>query len=360
MVRWVFTVAILAAASLAHAEATIPTADKPGSKDHPLLQRYEGSFIIAYEQKRFDAFTLPLSRLEPVPDRTDARNNEYYEPKSKRALEGPYTRLVYLIPADRSPLEILRNYQDELAAKGAKTLFECQGADCGGDPERSSGGGGGRMSLAMYLYPADRITEDSDFSNGFCAMTEGITDQRYVATEVAESATHVSVLTYSLKGGTYCEAFNGRTIAVVDIVEGKAREAKMVTVAADEMAKAISTEGRIALYGIYFDFNKADVKPESDATLEQIGKLLESDAALKLLVVGHTDNVGSLASNQVLSERRAAAVVAALTTRYGVAKARLTPVGVSFASPVAPNKSEEGRAKNRRVELVEHLSASQP
>ena len=84
-----------------------------------------------------------------------------------------------------------------------------------------------------------------------------------------------------------------------------------------------------------------------------MGKLLKDNPALKLLVVGHTDNVGNFPFNMDLSQRRAAAVVAALASR-GAAKDRLTPVGVSFASPIATNKTEEGRAKNRRVELVEN------
>ena len=74
-------------------------------------------------------------------------------------------------------------------------------------------------------------------------------------------------------------------------------------------------------------------------------------------MVGHTDNVGSFPFNMDLSQRRAAAVVAALTSRFSVAKGRLTPVGVSFASPVATNKTDEGRAKHRRVELVENAVA---
>jgi OOP family OmpA-OmpF porin len=128
----------------------------------------------------------------------------------------------------------------------------------------------------------------------------------------------------------------------------------MVTVQASEMAKSIAGTGRIALYGIYFDFNKADVKPNSDPTLEQIAKLMKESPALKVLVVGHTDNVGTLPFNMDLSQRRAAAVVTTLTTRYGVGKERMTPLGVSFASPIASNKTDDGRAKNRRVELVEN------
>jgi OmpA-OmpF porin, OOP family len=127
-----------------------------------------------------------------------------------------------------------------------------------------------------------------------------------------------------------------------------------VTVKAEDMAQQIASSGGVALYGIYFDFNKAEIKPESTPTIEQIAKLLKGNPDLKLLVVGHTDNVGGFSSNMELSQRRAAAVVNELVTKYQVAKSRLTPVGVSFASPVASNKTEEGRAKNRRVQLVEN------
>jgi outer membrane protein OmpA-like peptidoglycan-associated protein len=75
---------------------------------------------------------------------------------------------------------------------------------------------------------------------------------------------------------------------------------------------------------------------------------------MKVLVVGHTDNVGTFVFNTDLSQRRAAAVVNVLASRFGIARERLTPFGVSFAAPVASNRTEEGRAKNRRVELVEN------
>ena len=347
---------IVAASSSFAAAAAIPTADKKGSKDNPLLKRYEGSVIIVSEYKKFAEFTMPLSKLERVEGKTVGNNNHAYEPKDKKSLEGEYTRLVYVIPADRSPLEVLRNYQDEVKGKGGKLLYECKGTECGADASRSSGGGGGDTSLAMYLYPAERVT-DPYGSSGYCAVAEHIADQRFTVAEFPDSGAHVSVLTYAIKSpdkNDQCHAFNGRTIAVVDIVEAKAREQRMVTVKADEMAKAISSGGKIALYGIFFDFNKADVKPESEPTLEQIAKLLKDSPTLKLLVVGHTDNVGSFMPNMELSQRRAAAVVNALATRFGIGKDRLMPVGVSFASPIESNKTEQGRAKNRRVELVDN------
>ena len=144
----------------------------------------------------------------------------------------------------------------------------------------------------------------------------------------------------------------------MDLFEAKGREQKMVTVSSGEMARSISTAGRVALYGIYFDFNKAEVKPESDLTLEQVGKLLKESPRLKLLVVGHTDNVGGFPFNMDLSQRRAVAVVNALSSRFEVSRERLTPVGVSYASPVATNATDEGRSRNRRVELVENAPAA--
>jgi OOP family OmpA-OmpF porin len=129
MFRLIMAVSVLATASMALAAATMPTADKKGSKDNSVLKRYEGSVIVAYEHKSFAEFTLPLSRLEQVPDKTSGNNNRAYEPRDKKALEGTYTRLVYLIPENRSPLEVLRNYQDDITGKGGNILFECKAGE---------------------------------------------------------------------------------------------------------------------------------------------------------------------------------------------------------------------------------------
>jgi outer membrane protein OmpA-like peptidoglycan-associated protein len=118
------------------------------------------------------------------------------------------------------------------------------------------------------------------------------------------------------------------------------------------MSQALAAGGRVALYGILFDFNKAEIKPESRPALAEIAKLLSQEPGLKLHVVGHTDNVGGFDFNLGLSKRRAEAVVAALARDYGIAPGRLTPNGVAYLAPVAVNTTEEGRAKNRRVELV--------
>ncbi len=121
---------------------------------------------------------------------------------------------------------------------------------------------------------------------------------------------------------------------------------------AESLAGSIRASGRAAVYGIYFDTGRSEIKPASEQAIGEIAKLLKSDPGLKLYVVGHTDNVGAFDYNVKLSQSRAAAVVGALTGKHGIAPARLTPFGAGPTAPVAANTSEEGRAKNRRVELV--------
>jgi len=126
-----------------------------------------------------------------------------------------------------------------------------------------------------------------------------------------------------------------------------------VTMDAAAMAQGLSDAGEVAIYGIYFDTGKSDLKPESEPALEEIAKMLAANPLLKVFIVGHTDMVGDAAANVKLSQARAQAVVTALTTKNGIAAARLIPFGAGPYAPVASNKSEDGRAKNRRVELVE-------
>jgi len=118
------------------------------------------------------------------------------------------------------------------------------------------------------------------------------------------------------------------------------------------MAKGLGEVGHIALYGIYFDTDKAVIKPESRPTLEQIAKLLTGQPQLNVFIVGHTDNQGTHEYNLDLSKRRAEAIAAELVKTYRIAQPRLRTAGVGFLAPVGPNATEGGRALNRRVELV--------
>lgn len=114
----------------------------------------------------------------------------------------------------------------------------------------------------------------------------------------------------------------------------------------------IRSTGHVAVYGIYFDTAKWDIKPESAQAIGEIAKLLKGDSGLKVFVVGHTDSVGGVDSNLKLSQSRADAVVQALVRDHGIASARLRAFGVGPFAPVASNDTDEGKAKNRRVELV--------
>jgi len=126
-----------------------------------------------------------------------------------------------------------------------------------------------------------------------------------------------------------------------------------VTSNAESFARDLKATGKTAVYGIYFDTNQSVLKPESDQAIAEIAKLLKQNPTLKVYVVGHTDMVGDAATNVKLSMARAQAVINALVSKHGIAVARLIAFGNGPYAPVASNKDEEGRAKNRRVELVE-------
>lgn len=134
------------------------------------------------------------------------------------------------------------------------------------------------------------------------------------------------------------------------IVERKALPMKASVLPAEQLKKELDDNGHVALY-INFDTDKSTIKPESQPALEQVVKLLQSSPELKLTVEGHTDNAGKADYNQQLSESRAKAVVTALTSQ-GIAGSRLTAAGFGQSKPIAPNETEEGKSKNRRVELV--------
>jgi outer membrane protein OmpA-like peptidoglycan-associated protein len=118
------------------------------------------------------------------------------------------------------------------------------------------------------------------------------------------------------------------------------------------MEKHLDAHGKAAIYGIYFDFDKAVVKPESRAQLEQMAGFLKARADVKVFIVGHTDNKGSFDYNLKLSQQRAEAVVAALVKDFGIASERLSAKGVAGLAPVTSNSTEAGCSKNRRVEMV--------
>jgi OOP family OmpA-OmpF porin len=148
------------------------------------------------------------------------------------------------------------------------------------------------------------------------------------------------------------EPVKGQVYVRLDSLQVGELKDQMVLTTASEIKKTLDTSGKINLYGIHFDFNKATIKPDSRPSLDEIAKFLKEQPQQKLNVVGHTDNVGGADFNLQLSNARATAVVDDLVKTYAVAQERLKPSGHGLQEPVAPNDTDEGRAKNRRVELL--------
>jgi OmpA-OmpF porin, OOP family len=333
--------------------ALAQVSDVKGSKDHPLVSRYAGSVIIGYDFRKFDEFVIPLGVLKRAGDRPAAGGGSQpvFEPAKTQRVEGRVTRILYVGPPDRSPLEIVRNYELELKKNGFETLYTCAGTQCGEQDGVLAGN---------YLYTLDkRLSQTPPRGSGRPdgQISEYALDapvnQRYLAAKRSRPEGDVYVSAYvATNRATHHKETQDHPVILLDVIDAVPIETGMVTIDAAAMAKDIASTGHVALYGIYFDTDKSDLKPESQPTLQEIAKLLKQDASLKLYIVGHTDNVGGFDYNIGLSERRAAAVVKELSAKHGVAATRLKPAGVGMLSPVAPNDAERGRAKNRRVELV--------
>lgn len=317
MRKMTFAIMVLAAGMTA-----VYAADVKGSKDHPLLPRYEDSEIIRYEQKAFEEYQILVAPA-------DTPGGKEKNASSFLRIEGRFTQIAYRAPAGRSTLEVARNYEQALKAAGFKTVFACDRSNCGGRNFNLAVAG-----KELYMLFGDQP------------------QQRYIAAKLERPEGDVYAAVYivlSKSGG----ANKDRSLALLEVVEIKPMEQRMKVVEASAMERDMTTTGRATLYGILFDFDKDTMRADSKAQLDEIAKLLKSKPQLKVLIVGHTDAKGSTDYNRSLSERRAASIVGALVRDYGVERARLTPVGVGMASPVATNRTEEGRTLNRRVELVD-------
>ena len=299
--------------------------DVAGSSDHPMVSRYGGSSINDYDYREFDEYEILLGKVVSAPGEPDNSRAE-----SSENLEGKVTKISYYLPEDRSTLEVFRNYEDALKAAGFEILFTCSNKECGGR----------KFNHKVIEY-----------KHGF---GDNYYDQRFLAAKLPRDEGDIYVSLYIVKNTTGGGPDRNHIYTQVDVIEVAPMQEAMVTVDADSMAEEIFETGSISIYGILFDFDKADIKPESAATIEEIATLLNNNPDLKLFIVGHTDNKGSLDYNMNLSQKRAGAVVDVLITEHGIETSRLTPKGLGFLAPVDSNKSEEGRAKNRRVELVEY------
>ena len=272
---------------------TVPFAlsqtDVPGSKDYPGLSRLQGYNITSYRELRFDSFTFRIME-----------NGK----EKKQDVEGHRYSFRYDYDSNRnaslgpmpSALEVIRNYQNAARTAGGKVMLE-------------EGEGGDRYTTVRFAKGDKEVWME------------------------------LHVVAY---GGV----FN------MEIIEKQAMQQE-VTLDAAGMATSIADTGSVAIYGINFDTAKSEIKPESQPAIDQIAKMLTDNPTLKVYIVGHTDMVGDAAGNVKLSQARAQSVIGELVSKHGIAAARLLPFGAGPYAPVATNKTDDGRAKNRRVELVE-------
>lgn len=346
MARQLFTTALC----LATMAFSVPASAGPdwaidvaGSEDHPLIQRYTNSWLMAYKKIGFDQTTFPVK----------LGLNSQNQFASPITVEGQITRMVYFAPLGKTPLEVHRNYEQALKAAGFKAVVSCTPRDKGcehmryGFDDHYSAMKEADFNANRARHPAKSALNNQMHSLGGSNML-GTEDIYFTYGTLSKDGNTVHVMLNS--GKVYRTDF---TTTYIEIAEPKDMQGGQVTVNADALKNALQTSGKIALYGIYFDTGKSDIKAaESKTQLDEMAKLLQSQPALKVYIVGHTDNQGNLDANQTLSLQRAQAVVAALTKQYKIAATRLAGKGVASLAPVASNADEAGRAKNRRVELV--------
>jgi outer membrane protein OmpA-like peptidoglycan-associated protein len=238
-------------------------------------------------------------------------------------------------------LEIFRNFQTAMESSGFQIRFQCEQSQRCGDAS-------GFVSAVAGTGTIGSLSNGNSYHNLMVDTLWPIGDNIHAATmHLARPQGDVDAFVLVVGNA------NQPAGVLLQIVEAKAMATGQVTVDAKAMSQGLAQNGHIALYGIHFASDSAVLGKDSAATLAEMAKLLKAQPALKVYIVGHTDDSGSLAHNLALSQQRAEAVVKALETQYGIAPARLAAKGLASYAPVASNRDDAGKARNRRVELVE-------
>ncbi len=301
--------------------------DLEGSGDHPLLERVAGSFIRSMDRDEFRAVSLPSGPW-------DRSGREYADTVT---VEGEWVRLVYGFEDEEvSALRVHRSFMQRLPEAGFEFVF------AGADDELIAGGAA-RSSAYLMSAPGDRRL----------LLSNLVLNQRepvyYLLARHQTEPVTVAIATFAASGRP------GGTSYVLNIVT----EEEMVVamehrpLSASEIEEGLISEGRVAIQDILFAFDSDEILPDSASSLATIASVLQERPTLGLLVVGHTDDVGDFDYNLRLSMTRATAVVEYLQREHGIASERLRAAGAGMMAPIASNRGEEGRARNRRVELVE-------
>ena len=290
--------------------------------DHRMFSRYPGSKILDSKQQQFSQTTVATGfrdRANPA------------EPQTK-TVEGKTTTIIYELEGPQSALEVFRNYEQAFSRAGLKPLLSCFNKTCGNQLAISLFRGNDKEALyrSMLYDSIDNSTADFGYlSASGTANGAPLTAAVFVGRIRTGSSVYVGL----------------------DVIEGEPMKTDQLVVDVNKLQKDIQEQGKVVLSGIYFDTDKDVVKPESAQALQAITTYLQKSSQ-NFFVVGHSDTAGAYEHNLDLSRRRAEAVVTELVAKYGIAKARLTPVGIGPVSPTMSNASDAGRSKNRRVELV--------
>ena len=268
---------------------------------HPLIKGFEGSEIIKQEVAEFDEQQLVIGKVQ--------QDGTVWSAKTEK-LEGKVTRIDYQDPPNRSSLERIRNYELALKKSGFEIVFICSKEECG--PEI--------VIPTIGYYPPER----------------------YLTARMKRKEGNIWVGVF-IAAGSYSK---------IIIVEEKPMETDLVKVTADILKTNILKEGHMALYEIYFDTGKSEIKTESERAISSVADYLKENPEVNVYIVGHTDNVGDYTMNQKLSKVRGESVKTYLVSKYQISATRLTGEGAGPICPVTSNDTEEGRTLNRRVEIV--------
>jgi len=299
-------------------------------KDHPAIKRYNGATLVAATETPFEKIRMELGPL------AWDYQTERAAAKKSRDVEGIVFRFLYAAPAQTTAAEVFRNYVAALKTGGFRVLYSCAPSDCG---EISHG------SVYAKDTPIDRFRMgNASFANS---------ESYFVAAQGGTTAAPLYALVMIGRYEDDAKNVTARPAIYQIVIQPRAAATGQVQVDAAAMKSSIATTGKALLYGVLFDTNSAVLKPASASQLDEIAKYLVANPKINLLVVGHTDNQGALDFNVELSRKRAAAVVQALVSKQGIDAKRLVPRGVGMLAPVESNRTEAGRVKNRRVELVE-------
>ena len=302
--------------------------DAAGAKEHPLLKRYPGFYIRQYKVSEYDEAKVISGKFD-----------HKHSMAPVTPIEGKVTNICYdsiKKHDDTSLFQLYKNYEDALKRLGAEIQFSCRNESCF---EGSNGSVNG-------VFIGNWINSDKALFNGLLGSVRdefGIITAKVPQKEKAPVWISVVMST---------EEISGYRTVLLSVIEPKSLNSHKIGIGSiSDVEKRLAEQGKITLEGIYFDFDKATLKPASKKTLTTIGDYLHQHPKEGFYIVGHTDNKGSYKHNLALSSNRAKAVYKYLKDKGKVTN-HLQAIGIGPISPVANNSLEEGRAKNRRVELV--------